>query len=400
MKMKKSIFMKKVIALGLSTFLVLGSVPVAFAQNDKDATLKSLDVSDSTQQEIFDTKSFDPNKTEYSVKVQSDIYGVLVKANALSKEATVKVTAATTPGTYTTPGSNEPLEVAYDNTYGGYVVPLSQTYEDYTVDYSQKAYIDVSLNGETKRYTITINRDNDSYLYDLFQKKAYTAKDGTVLPYNFYVPSNYDPDKKYPVILVLHGVGQRAPGQPLDMVLKRTRQATVWAEDSEKGIRQCIVIAPQSTVGWGGAKGVLTTDGQAAYELLQSTISAFSIDKNRVYITGLSMGGRGAWTVMYNHASDFAAAMPVCGFIDDKNTLDYTKFAPLSGRIWTFQAVDDPTVKYSSYETIADGLTSAGVEFKGTVYPSGTFFNPNPHFSWIPAYANEKAREWLFSKTR
>ena len=93
------------------------------------------------------------------------------------------------------------------------------------------------LKGEEKAtYTLKITRECDSDVYALFTQDKFKAKDGTEIEYNLYVPSDYDASKKYPVVFVLHGGGQRT--QPTDMILKRYQMATVFAKDSEKGINQ------------------------------------------------------------------------------------------------------------------------------------------------------------------
>ena len=190
------------------------------------------------------TPDFAPDVKDYKLTVQSDIYGVLVKAEGNGE---IKVTADTDTYDY---GAAEPsytagTEITYDETYGGYIVPLDQSYEGYDSEFVQTVTISV---GDNTEYTIEITRENDSDVYALFEQKEFTDTAGTTIEYNIYVPSNYDDTKTYPVVLALHGSGQMT--QPVDMILKRYQMATIWAKDSEAGKNECIVIAPQAKEQW------------------------------------------------------------------------------------------------------------------------------------------------------
>ena len=166
----------------------------------------------------------------------------------------------------------------------------------------------VSKDGASKTYTINVVRDCDTWAYNLFTPGTYfDAENNVNVPYELYVPSNYDPSRQYPIVFALHGSGQRT--QTVDMVLKRYQMATVWAKDSEAGHNQCIVLAPQcamtdaqtKTDNWTtlmGYRAGLTANAfeampylGAAYNLLLKIMNEYSVDRSRVYMTGLSAGG-------------------------------------------------------------------------------------------------------------
>jgi len=225
------------------------------------------------------------------------------------------------------------------------------------------------------------------------------------------VPSDYDASKEYPVVFVLHGAGQRL--QSTDMLLKRYESATIWAKDSEAGTGQCIVISPQCAeadgIGWTylmtllDKKSVdadpyeLTPWATAAYNLLQQVKGEYSVDKDKIYATGLSMGGFGAYALAIAHPDEFAAIVPVCGGADPK-TVGKLKDKVA---IWAFHAIDDPTVDFETYFTpTKNAMDAAGVEYKETVYSAGQVFYPSAHFAWTPTYANKEMRTWLFEQSK
>lgn len=370
---------------------------------EEKAALTSLDVTTMDSKHI--TPAFSANVKAYSITVQSDIYAVLVNPQA-AEGSKITVTASVTPGAYGGEDKNEPMVI--EKGEKGYVVPLSQTYESYNSKFVQTATITVEKGNSKENYTLTITRENDSDIYAKFKADKFKAKDGTEIEYNIYVPSNYDSSKKYPVVLALHGSGQMT--QPVDMILKRYQMATAFAKDSENGINECIVVAPQAKSQWNVTEkindstyptGVPSAENEAAYELLQNVKKTYSVDKNRIYLTGLSMGAMGSETMAYNHPDEFAAVvLDASRDFADPSKIDYSIFKKLSGKIYYFHAEDDPTCSYESGASFLENLTKAGVEYKSTIYPSGTFFYPSAHFSWVPCYADSSMRNWMFEQKK
>ena len=397
----------------LVTALAAGSFS-AYADNDTaaadaaGAALTSLEIRDATLKPIFE--GFDPETTEYKVTVQSDIYGVLIDPGApLSAKITVtadKDALAYNGDVNYTAGEAIPYDFAKD----GHVVMLGQAYEDYDSEFVQTVTIKVENGGDSKEYKVVITRECDSKTYALFDEKEFTDSAGTTIPYLIYVPKKYDKSKKYPVVFALHGSGQRE--QPLDMLLKRYQMATVWAKDSEAGHNECIVLAPQCTVedanleNWttlmanraGEADDPFAPMPQldAAYELLLQVLDEYSCDKDRVYMHGLSAGGYATFTLAQMHPETFAAIAP------DASGADPSKVSALKGMpIWIFQAIDDPTVPVvDNYDPTVKALDAAGVKYKTTLYKKGEVFYPSAHFSWVPMYADEEFRDWLFEQSK
>ena len=364
----------------------------------KDALLTGLKISDISMKEIF--TGFDPGTFEYTVNVQDDIYGVKITPEA-PKGASVTV-------------NGEEL------TDGSYLLELPQGLEDYFEDQTVTAEIEVEEGGKTNTYTVNVERKNVTDVYDLFDEKSYIDKvTGLTLPYDLYIPGDYDAAKKYPVVLVLHGAGQRL--QPQYMLLARYQEATCWAVDSEAGHNQCIVISPQVTeadgAGWTDFmipydKGLRTGEdikaeadpyklqnwSIAAYNLLKEIEREYSVDTDRIYATGLSMGGFGTYAMAAAYPEEFAAIAPVCGGLDPEKAavLAENKIA-----VWHSHAKDDDQVLFEDFgQTSIDAMEEAGVEYRTQIFEEGEVFYPGPHFSWVPAYANQDMRDWLFAHSK
>ena len=399
----------------LATALAAGSFS-AYADNAAveeaeeevaEAVLTDLAIRDATLKPIFE--GFDPETDEYAVTVQSDIYGVLVSPEA-PKGTKITVTADKEAKAYNGDVNYAAGdEIEYNEELGGYVVQLGQAYEDYDSEFVQTVTITAGEGEITKDYTVVITRECDADTYALFEEKEFTDEAGTTIPYLIYVPTNYDESKEYPVVFALHGSGQRE--QPLDMLLKRYQMATIWAKDSEAGHNECIVLAPQCTVedanieNWtslmanraGEADDPFAPMPQldAAYELLLQVLDEYSCDKDRVYMHGLSAGGYATFTLAQMYPETFAAIAP------DASGADPSKVAALKGiPMWIFQAADDPTVPVDdNYYPTIKAMDAAGVDYKKTVYKNGDVFFPSAHFSWVPMYADEEFRDWMFEQT-
>ncbi len=353
--------------------------------------LSSLKVEDITLTNNSITPSFSPDIHEYSMDVQSDIYSV--KVTPIGPEgATILI-------------NGEEVVSGED-----IIVKLEDTYEFYGIDYTLDIEVIVTKGDKTSTYTIKVNRENASNVYSLFDEKIYTdAETNLTMPYNIYLPSNYDSAKKYPIVFALHGSGQRS--QSLDMVLKRYEMATIWAKDSEMGINECIVLAPQCATqnanenwtslmlyrnGLADHAFELSNWNIAAYNLLVKTLDDYSIDKDRVYMTGLSSGGFATFATAIEHPETFAALIPICGGANPEK-IELLQNIPM----WIFHAEDDPAVAADEYlyPTIK-ALDDQGIPYKLTKYEKGAIFAPSAHFSWTPAYANKEMRNWLFEQSR
>lgn len=195
------------------------------------------------------------------------------------------------------------------------------------------------------------------------------------------------------------------------MILKRTKQATIWAQDSEQDVaKEAIIIAPQANTAWVVANnvGTLSADGQAAYELLQDVLTKERSNRNRVYLTGLSLGGNGSLVMAETYPQTFAALFTNAAWAGEVNsdTVLGTGFnwaglkQHLDGKIRIAHAEDDPQVLVKNYRNIVNQLNANSIRFETNLYPTGTFFYPDAHFHWSAAYANKSNRDWMFGLSK
>jgi predicted peptidase len=197
--------------------------------------------------------------------------------------------------------------------------------------------------------------------------------------YAVFVPRNYDPAKLWPLIVFLHGAGERG-----DDGLLQTEVGLPSAIRRHADEFPAIVVMPQCPEGvwWDKA----SEDIERAYEL---TRRQYSIDPRRIYLTGLSMGGYATWMYGAQHSDRWAALLPICGGgnVDD---------APALARmpIWAFHGADDSVVKAEESRQMVEAVKNAG----GTV--RYTEFEKTDHNSWDPAYRDKKTIKWLFKQSR
>ena len=200
------------------------------------------------------------------------------------------------------------------------------------------------------------------------------------LDYLLYLPKDYGigAAKLWPLILFLHGMGER--GSDVQLVKKHGIARVV----DEHPNFPFIAVSPQCpiTSWWGSQIEVLKP-------LLDSILAEYAVDADRVYLTGLSMGGYGAWAMGIVHPEIFAAVVPVCGG-GEPDKICALKNVP----VWTFHGDADMVVKISESEQMVEALQACGGDVQFTVYPSVG------HDSWTQTYANPDLYTWLLSHAR
>lgn len=177
-----------------------------------------------------------------------------------------------------------------------------------------------------------------------FQARAHSLQN-TTLPYRLFIPDNYDPARKYSLVLALHGSGER--GSDNITHIRSYRLATAWADPVNQAQYPCFVAAPQCPLNqsWNVGSIVATVS-----DLLDSLTREFNIDPNRLYITGLSMGGYGTWDMITRFPNRFAAAIPMSAGWDPATATKITHIP-----IWNFHGALDEVVPVSwSRDMIAE----------------------------------------------
>lgn len=230
----------------------------------------------------------------------------------------------------------------------------------------------------------------------LFEPREYADEDGHVLRYRLLKPLEYDPTEQYPLVIFLHGAGER--GDDNSAQLKHGMGE--FCKPERRAQHKCYVLAPQcprnekwADVDWSQATVELpekiSTNQKLVFEVVDSMLKDAAIDKNRVYITGLSMGGYGTWDALYRRPDFFAAAIPICGG-GDPVTAEKFPHVPL----WCFHGDQDRAVKVEFSRDMVAALKKAGGE------PRYTEYKGIGHDSWTQTYANQEVHDWLFSKRR
>jgi len=191
-------------------------------------------------------------------------------------------------------------------------------------------------------------------------------------------------EKKWPAIIFLHGSGER--GTNVWDVAKHGPPKIVKDKDDFP----FIVISPQ-------CPPQKSWQAEEVWAFVKEMKSKYPIDEDRIYLTGLSMGGGGTWKTLLAHPGLFAAAVPICGpastnllagITPDK--LEKIKQVP----IWVFHGAKDPTVPVKNSEDMTAALKALGANVKLTIYPDAV------HDSWTQTYAKQELYTWLLSHDR
>jgi predicted peptidase len=225
--------------------------------------------------------------------------------------------------------------------------------------------------------------------------------DGKSYRYVVYVPQEFDAAKRWPVLMFLHGSGERGDDGMRQTVVG-VGAAVRWNPERFP----MIVVFPQAPpdTQWLGA------EARFAMTAMERSIAEFHGDPDRLYLTGLSLGGYGVWHLALEHPERFAALVPVCGGIVKPETADSVRQSPLTldapdpwvftasrvkqTPVWIFHGSDDDVIPPSESRKMRDAIAKAG----GVVrYSELAGVN---HNAWDPAYANAELWSWLLRQRR
>ncbi len=186
----------------------------------------------------------------------------------------------------------------------------------------------------------------------------------------------YASEKIWPLIVFLHGAGER--GHDLELLKKQGLPRLLRSRRSFP----FVVAAPQlpNNEYW---------TPSMVEELIPQVSEQFRIDQDRVYLTGISMGGFGTWMTAIDCPEQFAALVPICGG-GDPSAVSAIRSVP----VWAFHGARDPIVPISESETMVEALKKAGGNVRFTAYSNGE------HDVWTQTYANEELYQWLLSHDR
>ncbi len=231
----------------------------------------------------------------------------------------------------------------------------------------------------------------NEFLEPIYENKIFIdPKTKKELCYSLYLPENYTKNKKYPVLMFMHGVGGIGKN-----FVGATYSLNLIFKNNADIVKNAIILAPQAP----DTEGYWPIDeksndqngwGAIAMRLLLEIEKTYSCDTNRIYITGNSMGGHGTWNLLETYGEHFAAGIPICGW---SNPLSADKFKNIP--IWIYHGDQDPTVPVTASRLMYKAIQTAGgkkvhyTELKGVA-----------HDSWPTAYSSRELISWLFYQNK
>ena len=231
----------------------------------------------------------------------------------------------------------------------------------------------------------------------MFDAREYINENDDTLLYRILEPQNKCFLKRYPLVIFLHGSGERG---------NDNERQLIWGAGAfikEENLKEypCYVIAPQCPEGkrWLEINWALPTHNMPeepsetmslVIELMDKVIQDYPINQHRIYITGLSMGGYGTWDLISRMPDKFAAAVPICGGGDENQAYKLVDMP-----IWVFHGANDTTVPPERSRHMVNAIKEAGgTKVKYTEYPDVG------HGSWKPAYADPEFMKWMFKQKK
>jgi len=302
-----------------------------------------------------------------------------------------------------------------------------------------------TIDGDTARGGILTVTQQTNPIVDSFQSMSFTdPESGMTVKYRLYIPKGYDTKdaslKPLPLVVFLHGSGERGDNNVSQMVGNPSAVEFVRPEAQIK--HQAFVLAPQNpdvSTAWARNDGtpdkanwVTTPQLNAVKKIIDQTVSKYSIDRARIYGSGLSQGSKGTMRLSMDYPGMFAAQLNSSGVDNRYSDEDAAKLVASKNPIWALSAVDDPTnpsadvrklmAQFENAGAIVTQRTgeqgwngflrgqganekaqaqwqaakAAGSEILYSEYVAGTVI-PNPHASWMANFNNEVVRDWLFS---
>ena len=197
--------------------------------------------------------------------------------------------------------------------------------------------------------------------------------------YILYLPENYTAEKSYPLILCLHGAGERGDGDTDLELVNVHGLARYFNEGTMRA--EAIALCPQCPVGqvW----------NQRVYDLkalLDEIVTTYAVDKSRITATGISMGGFGTWEMGMTFPETFAALAPVCG-----GGMAWRTPALKGKAIWAFHGNADTVVDISNSMDMVAGARKNGASVRFTI------FDGVGHNSWESAYEDTRVLDFLLN---
>jgi predicted peptidase len=225
-----------------------------------------------------------------------------------------------------------------------------------------------------------------------FEEKSHTNGRGETMPYLLFVSEGYDKTKSYPLVLWLHGGGTR--GNNLKLLLTHGSEHGIGylARADNQARYPSFILAPQCPPHkiWGDPhSGQPTAEMRMVFEILDKVQADYAVDRRRLYVLGMSLGGYGTWDIISRRPTTFAAAVPICGGGNTSKAFLIAKTP-----IWVFHGDEDEMVNVSESRSMIAALKKAGGQ------PRYSEYKGVGHNSWVRAFKEPDLLSWLFAQTR
>ncbi len=224
-----------------------------------------------------------------------------------------------------------------------------------------------------------------------FVARSYPAKTA-VMPYRLFIPKDYDPQQRYPLILWLHGAGGSGTDNASQIAGDQVPGTSTWTTPELQAAHPAFVLVPQAASGW--AAPITTPDLgpnlAVVVQILDAVTAEFSIDSRRIYALGQSIGGGGAWNLISNEPDRFAAAVILCPVPGNLTRAARVATMP----VWIFQGDVDSAALVEGSRALVKALRAAGGKPRYTEYPKVG------HDIWTKVFNEPDLVPWLFAQSR
>ena len=248
--------------------------------------------------------------------------------------------------------------------------------------------IKITSDGYTSLYWAEQSVESARKLARLFEARTFVNSKGDTLFYHLLKPLNFDPKKKYPLVVSLPYGGQ--PGTDKIRQIEGAAAAELLSTDHNRKKYPAFLVVPNCPAGsgWGGIPNYPSVDS-LVYEAIMELDKEPAIDIKRRYVTGVSRGGYGAWHFICTRPEMFAAAIPICGAEDPKLAWGIVKVA-----VWAFHGAKDRNVPVSGSRDMINAIKKAGGDPKYTEYAH------EGHSIWSQVSTTPGLWDWLFAQKR
>jgi predicted peptidase len=226
----------------------------------------------------------------------------------------------------------------------------------------------------------------------VFYKDVYTNKSGDKMPYRLFVPPGYDANKKYPLIFWLHGANGRGTDNERQTSKADEKGTHVWTLPANQAQFPAFVVAPQCPENRFWTEPELnepTPQLLMALEILNEVEKKYSIDADRVYPAGQSMGGLGVWALLQAYPERWAAGLVLCAYDNFTNVRALTHIP-----VWVFQGDADLIVPVETVRQMVKDLKKAGGNVRYNEY------HKVAHDVWEKAFTEPDLVSWVAQQKR